>query len=146
MNAIRADQATGRWEHFAHVADLGVRGYGSSVAEAFAAAATALTAAVTDPDKVAPDIEIGLRCSAPDLELLLAEWLNALVYEMATRRMLFSHFEVEIEAGKLNARVSGEAIDLQRHQPAVEIKGATYTELAVYREADNWVAQCVVDV
>jgi SHS2 domain-containing protein len=38
-------------------------------------------------------------------------------------------------------------VDVARHQPAVEIKGATYTELKVGR-TDNglWFAQCVVDV
>ncbi|MEO8326472.1 MAG: archease, partial [Nitrospirota bacterium] len=34
-----------------------------------------------------------------------------------------------------------------KHEPAVEIKGATYTELSVRRiEGNGWVAQCVVDV
>jgi len=34
-----------------------------------------------------------------------------------------------------------------RHQPTVEVKGATYTELKVAQDAlGQWVAQCVVDV
>ena len=60
--------------------------------------------------------------------------------------MLFAKFDVTIEHGKLDATVYGEAIDMQRHQPAVEIKGATYTELDVHRDNSQWVAQCVVDV
>ena len=40
-----------------------------------------------------------------------------------------------------------EEIDIARHQPTVEVKGATYTELKVVQETDaNWLAQCVVDV
>jgi tRNA nucleotidyltransferase (CCA-adding enzyme) len=78
---------------------------------------------------------------------LLVDWLNALVFEMATRRMLFSRFEVEIGAGRLRALAWGEAVDVERHKPAVEVKGATYTSLRVAQEADGtWVAQCVVDV
>jgi len=41
----------------------------------------------------------------------------------------------------------GEPIDVERHRPTVEIKGATFTELAVRRNSDGfWLAQCVVDV
>jgi SHS2 domain-containing protein len=43
--------------------------------------------------------------------------------------------------------VHGEPVDVARHTPAVEVKGATLTELAVRQEADGtWVAQCVLDV
>ena len=88
-----------------------------------------------------------IQCEAPDEELLLADWLNALVYEMATRKLLFSRFEVHIDGTRLKATAWGEAADRARHQPAVEVKGATYTALRVTRtETGEWVAQCVVDV
>lgn len=135
------------YEHFPHGADIGVRGRGASLEEAFEQAALALTAAVTDPGNVATADMIELECEAPDSELLLADWLNAIVYEMATRDMLFGRFEVRIDAGRLRGRAWGERIDVARHDPAVEIKGATLTGLRVAREPDvGWLAQCVVDV
>jgi SHS2 domain-containing protein len=135
-----------RWEHFEHGADIGVRGFGATKAAAFEQAALALTAAVADPSAVRPRERIELACEAPDDELLLAEWLNALVYEMATRRMLFSRFAVALEGNRLRAEAWGEPLDAARHQPAVEVKGATYTALRVAREKGGWVAQTVVDV
>lgn len=136
-----------RWEHFSHQADIGVRGIGASKEEAFEQAAVALTAVITDPKTVAPHERVDVTCDAPDDELLLAEWLNALIYEMATRKMLFSRFRLHIDGGQLQARVWGEAIDVARHQPAVEVKGATYTALLVAPDQDGvWRAQCVVDV
>ncbi|HUL66643.1 MAG TPA: archease [Burkholderiaceae bacterium] len=135
-----------RWEHFSHEADIGVRGIGATRAEAFEQAALAMTAAVTDPAGVAARDAIEIVCDAPDDELLLAEWLNRLVYEMATRRMLFSRFAVRIDGGRLSATAWGESVDVARHQPAVEIKGATFTALRVAREAQGWIAQTVVDV
>lgn len=135
------------WEHFHHEADIGVRGTGTTRARAFEQAARALTAVITDPEQVNPEREIQIACEAPDPELLLADWLNALIYEMATRRMLFSRFEVEVEDTRLSARVWGESVEVERHQPAVEIKGATYTELKVAQlPQGGWLAQCVVDV
>lgn len=135
------------WEHFSHGADMGVRGRGSTPAEAFAGAALAMTAIVTDPAQVRAAEAVDILCSAPDREFLLVEWLNALVTEMSARRMLYSRFDVECDEHSLSARAWGEPVDVGRHQPAVEVKGATLTELAVRREPDGqWVAQCVVDV
>ena len=135
-----------RWEHYEHDADVGVRGLGATKAEAFEQAALALTAAITDAAAVRPLEKISLRCEAPDDELLLAEWLNALVYEMATRRMLFSRFHASIEGTRLTAEAWGEALDRSRHHPAVEVKGATLTTLRVARHGEGWVAQTVIDV
>ncbi|MEW6208563.1 MAG: archease [Acidobacteriota bacterium] len=135
------------WEHFTHDADIGVRGLGASKAEAFEQAALAMTAVITDPEKVAPNEPIEISCEATDDELLFADWLNALVYEMATRKMLFGRFEVCLDGQRLQAKAWGEGVDVTRHEPAVEIKGATYTALQVKRdERGMWVAQCVVDV
>jgi SHS2 domain-containing protein len=135
-----------RWEHFEHGADVGVRGFGASKSEAFEQAALALTAVVTEPAGVEPHETVAIECEAPDDELLFAEWLNALIYEMATRRMLFSRFAVRIDGTRLRAEARGEPIDVARHHPAVEAKGATYTALRVAREGDEWIAQTVVDV
>jgi len=135
-----------RWEHFEHGADIGVRGFGATRAEAFEQGALAMTAVVTDPGSVAARDSVTIECEAPDDELLFAEWLNALVLEMATRRMLFAKFAVRIDDGRLRAVAHGEPVDPARHQPAVEVKGATYTMLRVAQEAGEWVAQTVVDV
>ena len=134
------------WEHFEHKADIGVRGIGNTLAEAFEQAALAMSAIVTDLSYIDPKQTIDVACEDPDQELLLADWLNALIFETATRKMLFSRFEVNIEDGQLTARIWGEPINIARHQPAVEIKGATYTELKVYQEQGQWIAQCIVDV
>ena len=135
------------WSHFHHEADIGIRGIGRTREEAFEEAAVALTAVITDPESVACTTTILLDCEAPDPELLLVDWLNALVFEMATRRMLFSRFHVEIDGARLHATACGEPVAIDRHQPAAEVKGATYTALAL-REVrpGTWHAQCVVDV
>lgn len=136
-----------RWEHFAHGADVGIRGRGRTLSEAFEAAAVALTAVVTDPARVRPLESVAIRCEAPSHDILLLDWLNALVFEMATRSMLFSRFEVQCGNGVLEATARGEPVDVGRHAPAVEVKGATLTGLEVHRTApDEWLAQCIVDV
>ena len=141
-----------RWEHFEHGADIGVRGFGPTLASAFEQAALAMVGVITDPAGVAPRELVELACEAPDEELLLVAWLNAVITEMAARRMLFGRFEVQVDGTHLAARAWGEPASVTRHQPAVEVKGATCTALRVARVDDDsgagagWLAQTVVDV
>lgn len=125
---------------------MGIRGIGGTREEAFVQAALALTAVITDPADVHPHEPVTVDCSAPDDEMLLVDWLNALIYEMATRKLLFSRFELDIKDHHLKARAWGEPVVGERHQPAVEVKGATYTALRVTNQSGTWTAQCVVDV
>jgi SHS2 domain-containing protein len=135
------------WEHFPHGADVGVRGTGKSLADAFAEAALAMiAAAVDDLDAVALRDKVAISCSGADPEDLLYAWLNAVIYEMAVRRMVFARFQVKVDGSTLNAVAWGEPLLLERHRPAVEIKGATFTGLRVRKTGDQWVAECVVDV
>ena len=137
----------GRWGHFAHDADIGVRGIGPTREAAFEQGALALMHALGDPERIEPREVVEIACEAPDDALLLVDWLNALVFEVATRGMLFARFEVRLDGRRLTGRAWGEPIDPARHDLAVEVKGATYTGLSVAPRPDGgWVAQCVVDV
>ena len=138
---------TPHWEHFEHGADIGIRGIAPTLEQAFEQAAVAMSAVITHPDQVSASKAVSICCQAPDLELLLLDWINELVYQMAVQGLLFKHYQVAINDGNLAATAFGEAVDRQKHQPAVEIKGATFTELRVYQQPDGcWVAQCIVDV
>ncbi len=134
------------WMHFEHGADIGVRGFGPTIETAFEEAARALTAVVLDPNEVAPKLSVDIACAAPDDEILLVDWLNALIFEMAARGMVFGAFSVRIKESRLTATARGEPLDLCRHAPAVEAKGATFTELRVAERENGWIAQCVIDV
>jgi protein archease len=136
-----------RWEHFAHGADIGLRGFGGSMEEAFEAVALAATAVLTPPDEVRAAKSIAIDATGADPELLLVNFLNAIVFEMATERMIFGRYDVRIDGQHLTGEAVGETIDRARHEPAVEIKGATLTAVKVGEtEKGEWIAQCVVDV
>jgi len=106
-----------RWEHFPHDADIGVRGFGTTAAEAFEQAGLALTAIVTNA-AVEPATPVEVSCEATDLELLFVDWLNTIIYEMAIRDMLFARFAVTIDGTRLRATLWGEGVDVARHAPA----------------------------
>ncbi|MEO8326798.1 MAG: archease, partial [Nitrospirota bacterium] len=98
------------WEHFPHEADMGIRGFGITKPQAFEQAALAMTAVVTDPQRVAPQMERHFSCDAPDDELLLVDWLNALIYEMACEHVVFGQFSVTITDHHLEGTAHGEPV------------------------------------
>jgi len=146
MSELASTLKKAGWEHFPHAADVGVRGFGKTAAEAFEQAAQALTAVITHA-AIEPKLRVDVSCTAPDLEILFVEWLNAIIYEMAVRKMLFSRFAVTIDGSRLTGTLWGEPVDIVRHAPACEPKGATFTALRVTAGGDGtWSAACIVDV
>ncbi len=134
-------------ELFTHKADIGIRGVGRNLSEAFEQTARALTSVITPPENVKALKTVSFTCQSEDPETLLFDFLNRVIYEMAVNHMLFSNFAVHITNGLLNASISGEHIADKRHQPAVEVKAATYYELLVRRKSNGlFLAQCIVDV
>jgi SHS2 domain-containing protein len=92
-------------------------------------------------------VRVEVNCEAPDLELLFVEWLNAIIYEMAVRGMLFGRFAVRIDGTRLEGTLWGEPVEVGRQAPACEPKGATYTALKVAADDKGlWSAACIVDV
>ncbi|MEZ5785754.1 MAG: archease [Xanthobacteraceae bacterium] len=132
------------WEHFVQGKNTGVRGYGANLEEAFEQAALALAAAVTKAP-VDPKIAVTVVCEAPDDELLLAEWLDAVLYEMAARRMNFGRFSVTIRGRRLYGTAWGEPVRARRdgaREPRVNL-----TEPRITRDpTETWAASCVVDM
>jgi SHS2 domain-containing protein len=135
-----------QYETFEHEADIGIRGFGSSREEAFENAAIALYSVMVDVARISPTEKRSLSVSARDHELLLVEWLNALLSISDIERIIFKKFEVKIEGTELTGTAWGESLDRVRHEPKVEVKGATYHMLSVMKQDDRYIAQCVVDV
>jgi SHS2 domain-containing protein len=127
---------------------MGLRATAATREELFEAMGEALTAVIVDdPAAIRIAETLVITCEAPDDALLLVDWLNALVCEMATRNMVFGSWDVSLDGRHLDARVGGEPVDRGRHRPAVEVKGATYTALSVRQDEQGiWHGECVVDV
>jgi SHS2 domain-containing protein len=143
---MRGSTLAVRYETFEHEADIGIRGFGSSVEEAFEGAAMAMYSVMVKIEAIKLLEQRKVSVSAPERELLLVEWLNALLSLSDIERMVFSKFDVTIDGASLTGTVWGERLDRVRHEPTVEVKGATYHMLKVDKDNDEYVAQCVVDV
>jgi len=135
------------YETFEHGADIGVRGYGATIEEAFANAAKAMfSLMIVDFDQLRPEKAVDIACEGMDYESLLVAFLNELLAQADINRMLFCDFEISIADLSIKGKAKGEKIDMSRHEPGVEVKGATFTMAKVEKKDSQWMAQCVVDV
>ena len=135
------------FETFEHGADVGIRGKGKSVSEAFENGAKSMfSLLVEDLDTITPEKSVIISCESFDLEGLFVAWLNSLLAESDMQRLVFSDFKVKIQDLTLTGTAMGEPFDFSKHQRGVEVKGATFTELVVRQDGGWWIAQCIVDV
>jgi SHS2 domain-containing protein len=136
-----------RFELFEHGADIGIRGMGSTLAQAFENAALAMfSVVVPNIQDLVPSRFWQLSCESYDQEALLTAWLNTLLSYSDIYRAVFCSFEVKIDGCSLTADVKGIPYEELTVEKGVEVKGATFTELYVGKQNDVWIAQCVVDV
>ena len=137
------------FETFEHKADIGVRGQGKTLEGAFSDAAKAMFSIEINLEKVRATKKIKIKCSAENIEELFVEWLNSLLAQASLHEMVFSDFEVKIDEKKneLIGIAGGEKLN-ESHEPKLEIKAATYSQLKVFldKKTKEWVAQCIVDV
>ncbi len=134
-----------RFKLIEHTADTGLIAYGGTLAEAFANAACGMFSIIAELDNVREAEVRRLDVSDGDIEGLLFEWLNRLLYYFDVEMLLFKRFEVDIPAdNRLKATCYGEKYDSSRHQLKGGIKSATYHMLQVDKERNR--VQVIFDV
>ncbi|KYK37244.1 MAG: archease [Theionarchaea archaeon] len=133
-----------------HEADVGIRGWGKTITEAFEHGAQAMFSVMVNLSKVEPKKEIHLEVTAEDMESLFIEWLNELLAQRDITEMVFSEFTVDIndENGTLvlSGTARGEALHQEKHEIRTEVKAATYFGLKSGKEKGLHFFQCVLDI
>lgn len=135
------------FEVFEHTADVGLRIRAADLNELFAEAGRALFALIVEnPEAIRPVTEVTFHLQGQDLEYLLFDWLNELLYCFETQHLVFKDFRVEVTANGLTAQARGERFDPERHKPDHEVKAITYHGLRVKQEEKGWLAEVIVDI
>lgn len=135
------------YETFEHGADIGIRGFGSTLEEAFVNAAKAMfSLIIVNFHDLKPIKSINIQCEAIDYESLLVAFLNELLAQTDINQLMFCEFQIKQNALLIKGTARGEPFDPSRHEPGVEVKGATFTMAKVEQKNNMWIAQCVVDV
>jgi SHS2 domain-containing protein len=133
------------YEIIEHTADVGVKAYGKTVAEAFEHVAEGMFDIITDESTIDPVGQYDIRLEAPDLEQLLVDWLSQLLFLNDAQNLVFGKFQVTLTGNRLSAQVFGEKYDTKKHRMGAEIKAVTYHMLQV-SEKDPIFAQVLFDI
>jgi SHS2 domain-containing protein len=139
------------YEFFDHTGDVGVALSGRTPALLFAAAAEAFTDTITPLLGVEPRRPEEVDLAAPELDLLLVDFLSELLYRFDTRGWLTRQAELVVreEDGGwlLEGTLRGEKLAPERHGVKVLIKAVTYHGLRVEQQPDgDWTARIVFDI
>jgi SHS2 domain-containing protein len=141
-----------------HTADVGVHAWGARREDVFVQAARGMLSLVLDRDSVEGRERYVLETEASDEELLLAAWLNELLFAVEGRRIVFTgEFEVSLGAGPdeggregaqvaLRALAAGEPYEPARHALRSVVKAATLHRLSLREAEGGWEGHVLLDI
>ncbi len=136
-----------QFEVIDHTADIGIVAYGRDLPGLLANAARGMYSLMVDSKKIEARLSKTLELDEGDPEALLVEWLNTLLYELDTERLLFRDFAIVIKDGrKLTATCAGEKLDLKKHRLRREVKAATYHNLKIENKEGLYTASIIFDI
>ncbi len=126
---------------------MGIRAYGSSMAEVFENCALGMMSLMLDPGTVRQEKRVELSASGGDRASLLVSWLAEILFRVEAEGYAFGAFEVR-DLSELTVRGSGlgEPLDAARHALTLEIKAPTYHMLELKESEGRWTAQVIFDV
>lgn len=135
------------YEVIEHTADIGIRSFGSTEAEAYENAAAGMFSLIASLEAVDETQESSVEVEAEDRETLLVEWLNELLYIFESKRLLLKRFQVtELGETHLKGRAWGEPLDELKHELKMDIKAVTYHMLKVAKSDGHWETEVIFDV
>jgi SHS2 domain-containing protein len=128
-------------------ADVAFIAYGKNLNELFANAALAMFEVMINTKQVEKKEEEKVYVEGHDLESLMFNWLNELLYVSDSKNLAFSEFDVKIDEKnfKLEAVCKGEEVNPQKHETRTVVKAATYHQMKIWKE-DVWKAQVILDI
>jgi SHS2 domain-containing protein len=133
------------FEEISHTADVRIQAQAPTRNELFSDAFTALMQVMYGPDrKGGQHREIAL--SAEDDEALLRDFLSEVLFISEVDGLVFVQATVMIDGHTLVAHLDGEPFDRNRHSFGTEVKGISYSGLAITRDANGYMLDIVFDV
>lgn len=128
-------------------ADLTIDSYGTTLAEAFEKVALGMFNAMTPFEKIQKKESMKFEVEGDDIELLLFNFLDELLYLHETELIVFSGFELDIDSVnyKLKSVCQGEAFDLTKHEQGISIKAVTFHNMKITKTENGWTIRVVLD-
>ena len=139
--------ASAGWEHFETEADVGVRAWAATRADAFAQAALGVFALIVRPEEVEERERREVRAQADSRERLLVGWINECLYVHEIEGFVVRRVDVDACSDTVvHGVLHGEEIDVSRHRPGTIVKAATLHQVIVSESGGRHEVEVIVDV
>jgi SHS2 domain-containing protein len=132
-------------------ADAAFEVRGKDLAELFSSAADAtMNVMIEDLESIENREEMDISIENGELDMLLFNFIQELVFLKDTRKLLLRVRSVSIETDRLgftlHASCFGEKLDPEKHRPIVDVKAVTLYHFSLQQSDDGWKATAVLDV
>jgi protein archease len=135
------------WEHFEVEADVGVHAWGPTLEACFRQCALGVFTLIVPIEAVAPVETREASAQAETVEALLVSWINELLYLHEVEGFAVHDVaEPRIEGSRAHGTLTGEPVDLDRHPRGIQVKAATFHQLALDRRPGHVDARLVLDI
>ena len=139
-----------KYEKIDHTADVLFKAYGNNLEELFTQCSLALEDTQVDVSKIEAKEEVLITGNHKDLDGLLFDFLDDLLFYKDAELLMFNKFDFKIEEKEsgfhLECRAFGERLNFDKHDPKVDVKAITMHMFEVKKLDDGWVAQVLVDI
>ncbi|MBU5537508.1 MAG: archease [Candidatus Aenigmatarchaeota archaeon] len=133
------------------IADVAFEATGKTLKELFESAALAITSTqVKDLKSVEHKVEKDIEVESDNIEMLLFNFLQELIFYKDAELLLFSKFDLEIfpenKKWKLKSKAYGEKLDMKKHELLVDVKAVSLHQFKVEETKEGWKANVIIDV
>jgi SHS2 domain-containing protein len=126
-----------------HPSDIGIEAFGKNKKELFENSAFGMMDMMYDLSGVPKEKSFDVKVSANDAGSLLVSWLSELLYLSDSKHVALKDFKIsKMSDTELEAKVYGGKIGKIKRF----IKAATYSQLEIKKEKDNWKTRIIFDV
>jgi SHS2 domain-containing protein len=133
------------FEELPHTADVRMRVRADTLGALFSDTCMALMQVMYGNDRRS-GVKKQIALDAPATESLLSDFLSEILFVSDVDSFVIAHADVTITGTHLDAVLDGEPFDPQRHNKGTEIKGVSYSGLAIEKNADIYQIEIIFDV
>ncbi len=133
-----------------HTADVFFVAKANTLPELFEQCGLAVEETMVDLSKVLSKQKIKILGEDKEIDRLLYDFMDELIFFKDYKQLMFCKFEINIEEkeGKfvLTCFASGEKLDIARHEPKVDVKAVTMHQFEVKKIDKGWQANVILDI
>jgi SHS2 domain-containing protein len=131
------------------LADVAFEATGKTLDEMFESSALAVTRTmVKDLDSIKIKVKKKISVSSENIEMLLFNFLQEIVFYKDSDKLLFSKFSLKVDEKKLKVTcvAEGEELNMKKHELLVDVKAITLHRFEVEKTARGWRSQVILDI